>query len=71
MLPHLVYFRYKPLIGNKTDLTDSIKVQEKEGVELAKQYNMDFIPTSAKTGSNVEKAFMEIIKTILKKQLGS
>ena len=57
------------LIGNKTDLTDAIKVQEREGAELAKKFNMDFIPTSAKTGSNVESAFMEIIKKILKKNL--
>jgi len=59
------------LIGNKTDLTDAIKVQESEGVELAKRFNMEFMPTSAKTGSNVESAFMEIIKKILKKSLDS
>ncbi|MHA2288067.1 MAG: Rab family GTPase [Promethearchaeota archaeon] len=58
------------LIGNKTDLTDSVKVKESEGVELAKQFGMEFTPTSAKTGSNVESAFMEIIKKILKKSLG-
>jgi small GTP-binding protein len=59
------------LIGNKTDLTDTIKVQESEGVELAKKYNMEFKLTSAKTGSNVEKAFKEIIKIILDKSLDS
>ena len=59
------------LIGNKTDLTDSIKVQESEGLELAKRYNMEFIPTSAKTGSNVESAFKEIIKIILNKNIDS
>jgi len=59
------------LIGNKTDLSDSIKVQESEGIELAKRYNMDFVPTSAKTGENVETAFMEIIKKILAKNLDS
>ncbi len=59
------------LIGNKIDLTDTIKVQESEGVELAKRFNMEFMPTSAKTGSNVESAFMEIIKKILKKNLES
>ncbi|MFX0048731.1 MAG: Rab family GTPase [Candidatus Hermodarchaeota archaeon] len=57
------------LIGNKDDLTDSIKVQESEGIELAKSHNMEFMPTSAKTGSNVESAFNEIIKRILKKKL--
>ena len=59
------------LIGNKTDLTDTIKVQESEGLELAKSYNMEFILTSAKTGSNVENAFKEIIKIILEKSLDS
>ncbi len=59
------------LIGNKTDLTDAIKVQESEGLELAKRHNMEFIPTSAKTGSNVESAFKEIIKIILEKNLDS
>jgi len=59
------------LIGNKTDLTDTIKVQESEGVELAKKYNMEFILTSAKTGSNVENAFKEIINIILEKSLDS
>jgi hypothetical protein len=32
---------------------------------------MKFIPTSAKTGSNVESAFNEIIKIILNKNLDS
>ncbi|NVM19548.1 MAG: GTP-binding protein [Candidatus Lokiarchaeota archaeon] len=59
------------LIGNKTDLTDTIKVQESEGIKLAKRFSMDFVPTSAKTGSNVETAFMEIIKKILEKSLDS
>jgi len=59
------------LIGNKTDLKDTIKVQESEGVELAKKYNMEFILTSAKTGSNVENAFKEIINIILEKSLDS
>jgi len=59
------------LLGNKTDLTNSIKVQEREGVELSNRFNMDFMPTSAKTGSNVENAFMEIINKILAKSLDS
>ncbi|NVM45107.1 MAG: GTP-binding protein [Candidatus Lokiarchaeota archaeon] len=59
------------LLGNKTDLKNAIKVQESEGVKLAKRYNMEFMPTSAKTGSNVESAFMEIINKILAKNLDS
>ena len=57
------------LIGNKIDLTDTIKVHEKEGIDLAKKFNMKFVPTSAKTGLNVEDAFIGIIKKVLEKKL--
>jgi Ras-related protein Rab-21 len=42
------------LIGNKNDLTNKIKITESEASEFAKSYNMEFLFTSAKTGSNVE-----------------
>jgi len=57
------------LIGNKNDLTDSIKIEDSEALELAQNYSMEFISTSAKTGTNVEEAFLRVIKTILGKSL--
>ncbi len=57
------------LIGNKNDLIDSIKIEDSEALELAQNYNMEFISTSAKTGANVEEAFLRVIKTILGKSL--
>jgi small GTP-binding protein len=57
------------LIGNKNDLIDNIKVKDSEALELAKSFNMEFISTSAKTGTNVEEAFLRVIKTILDKSL--
>ena len=57
------------LIGNKTDLTDNIKIKESEALELAKNFDMEFMSTSAKTGVNVEEAFLRVIKTILDKSL--
>jgi small GTP-binding protein len=53
------------LIGNKIDLSDKIKVEESEAKEYAENNRMKFILTSAKTGENVEKAFKELVKTIL------
>lgn len=55
------------LIGNKTDLTDKLKVDEKEAVDYAQKNKMTLVLTSAKTGENVEKAFNELMKVILDK----
>ena len=57
------------LIGNKSDLKDQIKIPDTEGMQFAKINNMEFISTSAKTGANVEHAFIEITKKILDKNL--
>lgn len=53
------------LVGNKMDLSGNIKVKENEVVDFAKKNNMKFILTSAKTGENVENAFLELIKSVL------
>lgn len=53
------------LIGNKSDLKKQIMINEKESSKYAKTNNMDLIITSAKTGENVEQAFIQITKTIL------
>ena len=55
------------LIGNKADLKDQIVVKEEEANLLAKEHDVDLIITSAKTGENVEKAFVNLIKTLLEK----
>ena len=59
------------LIGNKNDLKGKIKVSDKEAMEFAKEFNMEFISTSAKIGTNVEEAFNKLIKTILDKILNA
>jgi len=53
------------LIGNKSDLKSQIKITERESSDYANTNNMGLIITSAKTGQNVEQAFIQLTKQIL------
>ena len=55
------------LIGNKKDLEDIRNVSTEEGDALAQEINADrfSLETSARTGENVEDAFMSLVKQIL------
>ena len=47
------------LVGNKCDLNDQRQVSTEEGQNMAKDNNMIFYETSAKSGLNVDKIFEE------------
>jgi small GTP-binding protein len=56
------------LIGNKSDLKDSIKVPFEEGEQLSQKIEAaEFIETSAKYGENVERTFKNLVLHILSK----
>ena len=61
----------KLLVGNKSDLQNKRAVTYEQGKELADSLNIEFLETSAKNSTNVEKAFMAMsshIKQRLKSQ---
>jgi len=54
------------IFGNKIDLINERKVNEQEGISLAKELHLEYIETSALTGQNVENAFYNLAKTLIK-----
>lgn len=61
----------KILVGNKCDIEDKRQVPREEGEELAAQFQMPFIETSAKASLNVDEAFVTMTKEIKEKNLKS
>ena len=56
------------LLGNKVDKANRVITKE-QGEKLAKQYEVSFMETSAKTGQNVELAFMAVARALIAKQM--
>ncbi|XP_070580101.1 ras-related protein Rab-37-like isoform X2 [Ptychodera flava] len=52
------------LLGNKADMSSDRVVRREEGEKLAKDHGVAFMETSAKTGMNVELAFMAVAKDL-------
>lgn len=55
------------LVGNKLDLEQKRCVTYEEGEEFAKNHNMFFLETSAKTGANIEHVFLDTANVVMKK----
>ncbi|MHA1311712.1 MAG: Rab family GTPase [Candidatus Helarchaeota archaeon] len=52
------------LVGNKKDLTEKREISQNSGQLLADKMGLLFFETSAKTGENVDKLFMNIANNI-------
>lgn len=55
------------LVGNKCDLLNERMVSRNEALKLARDYEMLYIETSAKSQENIERAFIWPATTILDK----
>jgi GTPase KRas len=60
------------LVGNKSDLEDNFReVTMEEGLGLAQDLQMDFMETSAKESTNVEQAFIDLVRKIKTNKMNS
>jgi Ras-related protein Rab-10 len=57
----------KMLIGNKCDMEDKRCITRARGEALAREHAIPFLETSAKNNINIEKAFFEMGRLVLKK----
>jgi small GTP-binding protein len=54
------------LVGNKCDLENRREIEYSEGKALAEKLGLQYIETSAKEDTNVDKAFMTLSQQIMK-----
>ncbi|XP_044264856.1 ras-related protein Rab-37-like isoform X2 [Tribolium madens] len=52
------------LLGNKADCGSDRAVRREDGERLAREYNVAFMETSAKSGQNVELAFLAVAREL-------
>jgi len=63
-MPQHTQSAVKMIIGNKCDLDEKRVISFERGQQLAKEFDFQFIETSAKANTNVELAFYKIVEEI-------
>ncbi|KAK9892873.1 hypothetical protein WA026_022553 [Henosepilachna vigintioctopunctata] len=58
------------LLGNKADCGPQRAIRREEGERLAREYNVCFMETSAKSGQNVDLAFLAVARELKYRQTG-
>ncbi|XP_023030359.2 ras-related protein Rab-37 isoform X1 [Leptinotarsa decemlineata] len=58
------------LLGNKADCGHDRTVRREDGERLAREYNVAFMETSAKSGQNVDLAFVAVARELKHRQNG-
>eukprot|EP01128_Nolandella_sp_AFSM9_P007968 TRINITY_DN454_c0_g1_i2.p1 TRINITY_DN454_c0_g1~~TRINITY_DN454_c0_g1_i2.p1 ORF type:complete len:203 (-),score=39.17 TRINITY_DN454_c0_g1_i2:252-860(-) len=58
----------KQIVANKVDKTEGRTVSKQKGRDLAKDYNVEYFETSAKSGEGVEEAFQKLAEAIYEQQ---
>ena len=53
------------LLGNKSDLSRKRKVSRRAAMSLANQWNIEYVEVSAKNASNLQRAFLVLIKNMM------
>lgn len=56
------------LVGNKSDRITEREVSTQEGNALAKELGCDFVEGSAKTNTNVDRAFYDVVRRLRKQR---
>ncbi|XP_049952372.1 ras-related protein Rab-37-like isoform X2 [Schistocerca serialis cubense] len=59
------------LLGNKADCGSDRLVRKEDGERLAREYNVAFMETSAKTGLNVELSFLAVARELKSRKSGN
>jgi small GTP-binding protein len=55
-------------LGNKVDLKEGIAITESDVKRISDSYESSYLLTSAKTGMNVEKAFVEVARRVAQRR---